>query len=88
MTKQEITTANAADALDIVKGIIDVKPPEEMQQDLREMMDTFFLYHDNIHDDHKRRIYGTFTTLNEALSSITMLEIAIKGTGLEHLPVM
>ena len=87
MSKQEIETANANDALAIIKTFLNGDPMAVQKDYLRDMMDAYFMYHENPPND-RDGVYTTFLNLKHMIESIAVLEIAINGNGLEHPPVM
>ena len=58
----------------IIEDISSYDHPDNLREDLRELMDAFFLYHDSIEPEHKDRIYNTYKVLSVALNQIKVLQ--------------
>ena len=57
-------------ACKIVDEIVSYKDPFELIEDLEEMFDAFYLYHDGLESDYKHEIHNTYKILKYALKKM------------------
>lgn len=67
---------NNTKTAEIVNELLNVNDPQSMKNDLRELMDTYFLNEGAI-SKNKGSVYGTFTALDRALISVGELLPAV-----------
>ena len=74
-TKDECATCanKPVTAESIVKEIISWDDPENIREDLHEMMLAFFMHYESPTEEFKGRIYCTYTTLYNALKQMETL---------------
>ena len=71
---QKIENATGAEAMTIIKTITDYDSVTEMKNNLRRLIDHWFIF-SNAEEDERKNMFTTFTAINEALTSIEKLKM-------------
>ena len=70
---QKIENATGAEAMTIIKTITDYDSVTEMKNNLRRLIDHWFIF-SNAEEAERKNMFTTFTAINEALTSIENLK--------------